>query len=225
LIRQLAFCSALFTFGSLLNTANAVTIILYDNGAPNQASADSISDTLVAEDFNLFSSASLLTALEFWDVEGGGAYNGSINWFIYNNGAGTPGASILAQGSASSAGQITRTSTGNTCCGGFAEFNDVINLSASRTAGTLTLGSGTYWIAVHDGDISNTTFQDFYWETTANNATTFGQAQDLTVTSPPWTSTLQEHAFNISADVPEPSTWAFIGMGLASLALLRRKKT
>ena len=224
-MRSLTLGCAVLFLAAGIRPAGAATI-LYNNGAPDQNSADDITDTLVAEDFILGGPANL-TSFEFWNVQGvAGDYNGSINWFIYNNGPGTPGATILAQGSAATGGQITRTSTANTCCGGFNEFDNVINMAASLTSGSLNLAAGTFWLAIHDGDISNTTFLDFYWETSASNATTPGQAQDLTA-GPGWSSTLQEHAFNISGDslgVPEPATWLFMAAGLGALALVRRRK-
>jgi PEP-CTERM motif len=197
---------------------------IYNNGSPNQASADELSDVLVAEDFPV-ASAATLTNLEFWDIEGPSAYNGSISWFLYNSVAGLPG-TVLAQGSASTAGQITRAATVNTNVLGFAEFDDVINLTASLTTGSLAVGPGTYWIGLHNGDISNISpVQDFYWETTDNNTTTFGVFDDLT-NSPSWDTTSQEHAFNISGDLsvatPEPGTVALLAAGIAGLALLKK---
>jgi PEP-CTERM motif len=216
----------LLSMGILLPLVCAVgsASTIYDNGGPNQASADELSDILVAEDFPV-ASAATLTNLEFWDIEGPTAYNGSISWFIYSTVAGLPG-TVLAQGSASTAGQITRTATVNTNVLGFAEYDDVINLTTSLTAGSLAVGPGTYWIGLHDGDISNISpFQDFYWETTANNATTFGVFDDLT-TSPSWDTTSQEHAFNISGSgslaTPEPGTVAMLAAGIAGLALLKK---
>jgi hypothetical protein len=196
---------------------------IYNNGGPNQGSADELSDILVAEDFPV-ASAATLTSLEFWDVEGPTAYNGSISWYLYSDAAGLPG-TVVAQGRASTAGQITRTATGIiNIIGGFNEFDDVMNLTASLTSGSLAVGPGTFWIGLHDGDIANITpFQDFYWETTDNNATTPGVFDDLTV-APSWDTTSQEHAFNISGNLatPEPGTVAMMAAGIAGLALLKK---
>jgi PEP-CTERM motif len=221
--RAVRWSCALVLFSALGNTLGAVTL-LFNNGGPNQVSADSLSDLLVAEDFTL-SAAATLTSFQFWDVEGAGQYVGSISWFVYTNSGGLPGV-VVAQGSASSAGQITRTSTGLTCCFGFNEFLDDINMTASLSGGSLSLASGTYWLGLHNGPTSDSTFRDFYWETTANNATIRGQYQDLTIASPPWISTLQEHAFNISGNlaVPEPGTLSMFGAGLIGILALRRRK-
>ena len=199
--------------------------MIVNNGAPNQVSADSLSDFRVAEDFTL-GSAALLTSFQFWDVEGGGAYSGSIAWAIFTNAAGTPGVA-LAQGSASTLLQITRTSTGQACCVSFSEFLDDINLATSLTSGSLSLAANTYWLVLHNGPISSSTFNDFYWETTANNGTTRGMYQDLTIVSPPWISTLQEHAFNISGTftgVPETGSFGMVGAGLAGLLALGARR-
>lgn len=199
--------------------------IVYNNGSPNQASADDISDTLIAEDLPI-SAAVTITGFEFWDIEGvAGSYNGSIAWILYSNVSNLPGV-VLAQGLASTAGQITRTATANTNVNGFAEYDNVINATSSLTSGSLTFSAGTYWLAFHDGDTSNITFQDFYWETTATNATIFGVGDDLTA-SPAWVDTTQEHAFNVSGDLlatPEPGSIALMAAGIVGLAMFSRKQ-
>ncbi len=200
--------------------------ILYNNGSPNQASADSISDTLVAEDLPI-SAAATITGFEFWDIEGGaGSYNGSIAWILYSNVSNLPGV-IVAQGLASTAGQITRTATANTNVNGFAEVDNVVNATASLTSGSLTLAAGTYWLGLHDGPLGTTTFQDFYWETTDTNATIFGVGQDLTVANQPFVDTTQEHAFNVSGDLlvtPEPASIALMAAGMVGVAIFGRRK-
>jgi len=212
--RLLFACS--FAFLTCIGSA----AVVFNNGAPNLASADEVGDIIVAEDFSL-SGGVTLTGFEFWSLEGAAQYHGNITWFLYSDSSG-PNA-ILAQGSASTALQITRTATSNNCCPNFDEFDNVVSFTDSLTSGSLVLGPGTYWLGLHNGDISNTAFDDFYWETTDNNATTFGVFQDL----PPgggWTTTSQEHAFNISGETPEPGTWAMISVGLAFLAIRRRAR-
>ena len=167
-------------------SATAPASVIFNNGLPNQASSDFLASTITAEDF-FVPAATLLTGFEFWDVEdnANGAYNGSITWLLYTDLAGTPG-SIIAQGNASTAGQITRTQNiGVTCCAGlgFNEFDNVVNLAASLTSGSLSVSTGTYWLGLYDGPLANTDFQDFYWETTANNTSAFGQLQDQTISN------------------------------------------
>ena len=113
-----------------------------------------------------------------------------------------------------------------TCCVAFNEFDNVVNLTTSRTSGSLSVSSGSYWLGLYDGPLGGTNFQDFYWETTATNGQAFGQLQDQTITNAPWASALQVHAFNISGNtgapaVPEPATW--LSLGSAALALIARK--
>ena len=225
-MKQILTCTIFLGLASSIGSASVV----YDNGGPNQISADNLSDTLIANDFTLLT-ATTLTGFEFWNVELAGQYNGSITWFIFSNLAGIPGSTILAQGSASSAGQITRTATGLTSVfiSGDVEFDNVVNLSTSLTSGSLAFITGTYWLGLHNGPIGSTSFLDFYWETAANNGTNFGYGQELAA-GLPWitpVSTLQESAFKISdnvAAIPEPGTWALMSAGLVALASIRGKR-
>jgi hypothetical protein len=115
-----------------------------------------------------------------------------------------------------------------TCCNGYNEFDNTVDMTASLTSGSLSVGPGVYWLGLYDGPFGNTDTRDFYWETTANNATTSGQFQDQTIVNGDWFTTGQEHAFTISdatvdtSSVPEPGTW-WLSLGPAGLALIVRK--
>ena len=207
--------------------------IVWDNGGPNQASADSLSELVTADDFSLLQQTGL-TSFQFWDVQlTPGDYAGSILWSIYTNNSGQPG-SVLASGSASG-GSIIRTLDGAiSCCpagGPFPEWVNTVSIAASISFGSADLAAGTYWLALHDGPISNAANPvNFYWETAdlngTNTPTNRGMFMDPLAPPLVWISTLKEHAFNVSSTaVPEPASGAILamaGLGLVVLGIHRR---
>src|SRR5438874_2725883 len=82
--------------------------LIYDNGGPDQQNGNEMTEWIQAEDFNL-SADSTLTSVNFWDIEqpGGAAYQGEIDWILYTDAGGQPGASF-ASGAAVGAA-VTRT--------------------------------------------------------------------------------------------------------------------
>ncbi|MBI3679649.1 MAG: PEP-CTERM sorting domain-containing protein [Acidobacteria bacterium] len=199
--------------GLLLLVASASpAAIIFDNSPHDLVTGTGLSELLVAEDFVL-ASAQSLTAVRFWSAQLSAADSvGTIDWVIYADSAGLPG-SVLFSGSAAN----TNVATGLTAASGL-QFEFVNDFLISGT-----LAPGTYWIGLHNGPISDTTFRDFNWGSRAANATATGQYQDLTLgPNPPWTDSLTEHAFILFGDIPEPSTWVLVGSAVGLLAFARR---
>jgi hypothetical protein len=144
-------------------------IAIYDNGAP-LSSTDPTTVTgwemthyIQANNFFL-ANPSRFESLVFWDLEQPGYFAGSIVWQIYSdNGDGTPG-TLIVNGTSRN---LTHSGTGFTAFGNFSE-----NITRFEL-GPLSLPTGSYWLALHNGDLSNGatgTVQDwnFYWEATRN---------------------------------------------------------
>ena len=131
-MRGIAFAlSGTFVLAMLSTPAQAAPF-LYNNGAPNQANGNEMTQWIQAEDFVL-PGPTTLTSVRFWDVEG--AYQGSIVWHIYANNVNQPGG-LLASGTVSP----THVATGNSLFFGN-EFQDDF-------AFNVALAPGTYWLGL-----------------------------------------------------------------------------
>jgi len=216
---RLAF--PLLAVSALLCTGVAHAGLIWDNGGPalNNQGASNMSDTLQAEDFQLFVTSDL-TSITFWDLQASsGDYNGSIFWQVVGDSGGAPNdANVIGSGSA------TPTQTAQGSILGFLLFQNDFAISL------LGVAPGTYWLELHNGPVSNNSFTDFYWSfadpNTTNGTTNPGQEMYL-VGSNPWATNDNEHAFNISgnastANLPEPGT-AWLAAGAITGLILRRR--
>ncbi len=169
----------------------ALDDLIYDNGAPDQQNGNEMTEWLQAEDFTL-SADSTLTSVNFWDIEapGGASYQGEIDWVLYADAGGQPGASF-ASGAAVGAA-VTRTFIQPGVLGFYDEYSLSFNISpgVALTAGT------TYWLGLHNGPLTFTTYSTFYWETTAFNGTSTGH-EDIAPFDGGWADNGEEHAFNL----------------------------
>jgi len=141
--------------------------VIYDNGSPTETSdAFEITGYIEADDFTL-SAAATWTGLFFWDLESPGAlgYQGEIDWVLYYDAGGKPGA-IFATGAAKGE-QVTRTFLQGNVAGHYDQYSNSMIISPG-----VTLSAGTtYWLALHNGPFTFTTWADFYWQTSFDNET------------------------------------------------------
>jgi hypothetical protein len=141
--------------------------VIYDNGSPTETSdAFEITGYIEADDFTL-SAAATWTGLFFWDLEspGGLGYQGEIDWILYYDAGGKPGA-IFATGAAKGE-QVTRTFLQGNVAGHYDQYSNSMIISPG-----VTLSAGTtYWLALHNGPFTFTTWADFYWQTSFDNET------------------------------------------------------
>lgn len=172
----------LFLFGtlSLLISTGVVSLraqAIYDNGPPDQQGGWEMTHWLEADDFTL-GETTRLEGIKFWDAEINGFFEGTIVWQIYSdtgdNGPGT----MLASGTSTN---LNHAATGLSIFGAFKEFVTTFDIAP------VSLPAGTYWLALHNGPLSNTETQNMFWGTTAN----LGGSPSYAKIAPfqgPWTS-------------------------------------
>jgi hypothetical protein len=189
------------------------SVIVYHNGPPNQVNGNEITKWIQAEDFE-FAQPIRLTDIHFWSLEGTTDYQGSIAYTIYSDGGGAPGA-VLAR---EEVNPTTRIGTGVSAFG-LDEYAYGLNITP------IFLTPGTYWLGLHNGPLTTSIGANFYWETTAANATLTGREDETPFDVDGWSATSSEHAFYLTGDpVPEPGTLFLIGTGITGLGLLRRRQ-
>lgn len=207
---------SLITAGTLAAVLSTVAQagIVYNNGSPNQASGNEMTEWIQSEDFTL-ASATTITGVLFWSFDVGLA-DGSLSWIIYSDSAGTPGA-VIGSGNTNA---ITRTA-GASLFSGTEYMNEFFITPTALTA-------GTYHLGLHNGALSVTTRSEFYWETTGVQIGSFGLEDIAPFGVYGWNSNGQEHAFLLTSDestVPEPGSIALLGIAAGmGLLLARRRK-
>lgn len=128
----------------------------YDNGAPDQVSGTNMSEQLVAENFTLGADANVIH-IRFWAIlSAPAAYRGNVHWAIYSDVANLPGV-IVSGGAAPVVGTVP---TGNSTLFGYAEYSFDLPVD-------IQLAAGDYWLALHNGDLSNNDPSEMLWSTTA----------------------------------------------------------
>ncbi len=134
------------TLMSVLTVAvapSAQAQLIYDNGAPNWLDGNEMTQWIQAEDFTLTGAATIV-GVRFWAISNvGDAWAGSAWYQFYSNSGGVPGA-LLASGS------FVPTFASITC-----GFSGCFQLDFDLGAG-LPLGPGTYFLGLHNGDLSET---------------------------------------------------------------------
>jgi PEP-CTERM motif len=206
MITTLARAGALALTLGLTQVATAVTV--FNNGAPDLVAGTGMTEFQVADNFTVSGSFDI-TNIRFWSAQDtASAYVGSVSWAIFSNAAGLPGAS-LNSGLATVAG----TATGGTTGFGYGVYSFDIPVS-------FTLGAGNYWLALHNGPLTNTTSAgDMTWATSSTGTGPSAVYKDGT-----WISAGNESAFRIDGNVtvvPEPATTAMLMAGLLAVAGLR----
>ncbi|MGZ4985154.1 MAG: hypothetical protein ACXWIU_12850, partial [Limisphaerales bacterium] len=111
----------------------------------------------------------------FYDLENGAGFTGSIVWQIYSNVSDAPG-TLLYSGTADG---VSHTSTGF-IAGNYSEYVNTFNLPS------ITLPPGTYWLALHNGPLTNDTSGHIYWEKAAGAGARPSEAEFVTLFPGSW---------------------------------------
>lgn len=198
-----------------LMTGVASAAIIYDNGSPDAYTiwfSDPSYDVYKAADsFVLKSGASTIKDIHWWGGYDKGVTSDDFTIKIYATAATAllPGAEIYVR----NVGAVTRTDTGVVGEDG----NEIYSYSIIIDPIALAAGT-TYWLEI----VNSTEGGEWGWSSSAigSHATWNGEG---------WIETSDELAFNLTGDapiptgVPEPATMMLLGLGLAGVAVARKK--
>lgn len=228
LTRKLRLPAAVIVFMACL-PFDARAIPLYDNGMPSGVGPDGVNGRIVADDFTL-GSAATITDVRFWSGEQSGAFTGAVTWQIYDMTITTspvflgarPG-NLLASGLATSVARSQQGIDNN----GFDIFQNDLFI------GAVSLSPGQYWLGLHNGPLSQTTFTSFMgWERSpfsGNNrsdSAPFGENDEDF--GDKWHNINAASAFQLFSNqttaVPEPSTVLLLATGAAGCLRCGRRR-
>ncbi len=172
--------------------------VIYDNGRPpNYYHGFEMTGFIEADDFTLSTDAAL-TGVFFWDLEdpNGLGYQGEIDWILYVDAGGKPGA-VLATG-ASRGGQVTRTFLQSGVNGIYDQYSNSLSIPPG-----VTLNAGTtYWLGLHNGSLTFTSWADFFWQTTIRNPTFYSLYDEAPFFDNIWGENFgQQQAFYLSGTI------------------------
>jgi hypothetical protein len=205
----------MFALSLFIMVSVAQAGLVINNGLPNGTYGNELTQAIQAEDFS-FIAPQTINAVRFWafpDVKiEHGQYLGNITWQLYRDNAGQPGV-MFASGNVIP----TQTLYGNTLSWG-PDYEFDFDIPQQN------LAAGTYWLALHNGPLTESTRLAFFWETTNNNGTSLGQ-EDIAPFDGVWASNGYEHAFQLYNNAaPIPGAVWLLGSGLLSLVGLRKSR-
>jgi hypothetical protein len=197
-----------------LASTPAKAVVVYEGGAPNQfGTYYAFSPIIAAMSFSLAAGSNTVSGVNFWGGcnDGGTCGTANITLSFYNSVGGGPGSLI----DSFNVGQANQTLTGlnisTPAVTPFAEYS----YSATFAPQTFTAGV-TYFIGISNGGTGPT------WgvENTSSPASVDFQSFDGGTT---WTSA-GTNAFELTAAVPETSTWVMMILGFLGLGMVGSRR-
>lgn len=214
-VMQSLFLATLLGGWLLAGPASAQSIV-FNGGVPNDSNGNEMSQWIQAEDF-AFGSPTSFNSVRFWTLEMPvGAFLGTMTWQVRADAGGSPGA-IISTGTVAPTLRVLEAP-------GIAFGLDRYRYEIPT--GTIGLGAGTFWLALHNGTLANQTRMEFYWDATGAGFGANGQELIAPFTGA-WAGNGVQHAFQLlSAAVPEPTTMALCGVALAvaGIGYLRHRR-
>ncbi len=205
---------ALGVAGGLAVSAPALADqVVYNGGSPDQGGtiyAESTDGFAVGMNFTLPTGVTSISDANWW----GGCYpstncgtSPSFTLGIYTDTGGSgPGTEIASV----SVGGANQTATGNLIGGSYTEY------AYSASFAPISLMAGTeYWFS-----ITGTTGGGTFGVETTSSAPSGSQLYTYGIFGDYWSSAPETLAFELTSGVPEPSTWAMMGLGFAGLGFV-----
>jgi hypothetical protein len=189
-------------------------VIVYNGGAPNQVGTFFAGSPIIeAMSFSLAAGSNTVSGVNFWGgcSDGGTCGTANIALNFYNSVGGAPGSLI----DSINVGQANQTLTGlniSPTDSPFAEYSYTATFASQTfTAGVTYFigitnsGTGPFWGVENTSSLASVDYQSFDGGTT-------------------WGLTAGQNAFELTASVPEASTWAMMIVGFLSLGMVGMRR-